>query len=413
MTSAGTAGHAPARACARRRARRPSCDRLERRGPAALAAPLDSGSDAEVLIDGRRVLLLSSNNYLGLADASGAASRRPREAIAPLGLRHRRLAPDRRTHSTCTPSSKRSSPRFKGTEAALLFPSGYQANVGAITALVGRGDHVFSDALNHASIIDGCRLSRATVHVYPHRDVRRARSAAGRRPAGGPPAHRHRLGLLHGRRPGAARRRWPRWREHYHAALMVDEAHATGVLGAARRRARRRRAALADAVTVHMGTLGKALGGVGAYVAGSRALVDLLVNRARSFVYTTALPPAAVAAAGAALERGRRRARAPRARSRAQRRPAARRPRRARASTSGGDTHIVPVLRRRQPPRDGASPPRSSTRGVLAQAIRPPTVPRRHGAAARHADGDPHRRADRPRARRLRRRGARAGARRA
>ena len=195
-------------------------------------------------------------------------------------------------------------------------------------------------------------------------------------------------------------RRWSRWREHYHSWLMVDEAHATGVLGA-------RGAGLAEAdgltaaVAVHMGTLGKALGGAGAYVAGSRALIDLLVNRARSFVYTTGLAPAAVAAAGAALdvvaaEPERRAALA------AQRRAAARRARARSASRVGGDTHIVPVLVGDNAPRARASPPRSSQRGVLAHAIRPPTVPAGHGAAARHADGDAHRRADRPRARRLR-----------
>src|SRR5207253_325576 len=188
---------------------------------------------------------------------------------------------------------------LKGTEAALLFPSGYQANVGAITALVGRGDHVYSDALNHASIVDGCRLSRASVHVYPHRDVQSLEAALAATPGGG-----RRLIVsdsvfsMDGDR--APLQALAALAEEYHSWLMVDEAHATGVLGPGG-------AGLAAAdgvgarVTVHMGTLGKALGAAGAYVAGARALVELLVNRARAFIYTTGLAPAAVAAAGAAL----------------------------------------------------------------------------------------------------------------
>src|SRR6185295_10903220 len=125
---------------------------------------------------------------------------------------------------------------FKRTEACLLFTSGYHANLGVITALVGPGDAVFSDALNHASLIDGCRLSRAAVHVYPHRDV----------------------GVLEARlRTAPAGRR-----------LMVDEAHATGVLGP-RGGGLVQALGLEPRVTVQMGTLGKALGGFGAYVAGS------------------------------------------------------------------------------------------------------------------------------------------------
>src|SRR5262249_29547520 len=172
---------------------------------------------------------------------------------------------------------------WKGTEAALLFPSGYQANVGTITALVGRGDHVFSDALHHAGIIDGCRLSRASVHVYPHGDVRALEAALAASGRGG-----RRLIVtdsvfsMDGDR--APLEALAALAEQYQSWLMLDEAHAAGIFGA-------RGAGLADAcgltarVTVHMGTLGKALGAAGAYVAGSRMLVDLLVNRARSFIY--------------------------------------------------------------------------------------------------------------------------------
>src|SRR6185369_8448881 len=148
--------------------------------------------------------------------------------------------------------------RWKGTESALLFPSGYQANVGTIAALVGRGDHVFSDALNHASIIDGCRLSRATVHVYPHRDVRALEELLATAPGGS-----RRLIVTDSvfsmdgdRAPLTA---LATLAEQYHSWLMIDEAHAAGVLGA-------RGSGLAEVenvsarVAVHMGTLGKALG---------------------------------------------------------------------------------------------------------------------------------------------------------
>src|SRR5262249_7435447 len=153
---------------------------------------------------------------------------------------------------------------------------------------------------NHASIVDGCRLSRATVHVYPHGDVTALEAALAATPRGG-----RRLVVTDSvfsmdgdRAPLPA---LVALADAYHSALMVDEDHAAGVLGP-------RGAGLADAdglsdrIPIQMGTLGKALGGAGAYVAGSRALVDVLVNRARTFVYTTALAPAAVAAAGAAVD---------------------------------------------------------------------------------------------------------------
>ena len=343
-------------------------DRLEAAGLRRSLRRLDSGSAAEVAIDGRSVLLLSSNNYLGLADhpavveAACDAVRRwgCGSGASRLICGHLALHADVEAQLAA----------FKGTEAALLFPSGYQANVGTITALVGVGDHVFSDALNHASIIDGCRLSRASVHVYPHRDVRALEELLASAPRGG-----RRLIVTDSvfsmdgdRAPLHALVALARL---YHSTLMLDEAHAAGVLGP-------RGAGLADAedladeVAVHMGTLGKALGGAGAYIAGSRALVDVVLNRARSFVYTTGLAPAAAAAAGAAL----RLVVAEPDRRQALLRNAARL-RRGLADIGlrvDGDTHIIPVLL-----GDNGLAMRFAAalldRGVLAQAIRPPTVP--------------------------------------
>src|SRR5438046_1846204 len=142
---------------------------LEAAGLRRRLRPLASASDAEVVLDGRRVLLLSSNNYLGLAThpAVKAAACAAIERWGCGAGASRLISGHLELHAEVEAKLA----ALKGTEAALLFPSGYQANVGAITALVGRGDHVYSDALNHASIVDGCRLSRASVHVYPHRNV--------------------------------------------------------------------------------------------------------------------------------------------------------------------------------------------------------------------------------------------------
>jgi len=266
---------------------------LERAGIHRRLRALASGMDTEVVLGGRRVLLLCSNNYLGLATHPAVRA----AACAAIerwgcGAGSSRLVAG---HFELHAELERKLAGWKATEAALLFPSGYQANLGAITTLVGRGDHVFSDALNHASIIDGCRLSRATVHVYPHRDVRTLEELLATTPRGS-----RRLIVTDSvfsmdgdRAPLTA---LAALAEQYHSWLMIDEAHAAGVLGA-------RGSGLAEAegvgarVAVHMGTLGKALGGAGAYVAGSRALIELLVNRARSFVYTTGLAPPVVAAA--------------------------------------------------------------------------------------------------------------------
>src|SRR5213080_2655255 len=340
---------------------------LEDAGLRRRLRPLASASDAEVVLDGRRVLLLSSNNYLGLAThpAVKAAACAAIERWGCGAGASRLISGHLELHAEVEAKLA----ALRGTEAALLFPSGYQANVGAITALVGRGDHVYSDALNHASIVDGCRLSRASVHVYPHRDVQTLEAELAATARGG-----RRLIVtdsvfsMDGDR--APLEALAALAEHYHSWLMVDEAHATGVLGPGG-------AGLAEAeglgarVTVHMGTLGKALS-AGAYVAGARALVDLLVNRARTFIYTTGLAPAVVAAAGAALEvvatEPERRA------ALVQNAATLRDGLRALGLDARGDTHIVPLMvgdnRAALAFADALL-----ARDVHALAIRPPTVP--------------------------------------
>lgn len=272
---------------------------LERRRAAGLLRrlrPIDGPQDPWVTIEGRRVLLLCSNNYLGLATHPAlreAAARAARDWGVGAGA-SRLISGSLRLHEALEEQLA----ALKGTAAALLFGSGYQANVGAITALVGSDDAVFSDELNHASIIDGCRLSRARVLVYPHNDVEALAALLTRHSA------RRRLVVTESvfsmdgdSAPLAA---ICDVADRYGAFVMVDEAHATGVLGPTGG-GLVEAAGLRGRVALQVGTLGKALGTYGAFVAGSRAVVDLLVNAARSFVYTTALPPPAVAAAAAAV----------------------------------------------------------------------------------------------------------------
>jgi 8-amino-7-oxononanoate synthase len=185
---------------------------------------------------------------------------------------------------------------FERTESALLFNSGYAANVGAISALCGAGDVVFSDALNHASIIDGCRLSRARTVVYPHRDVEALERLVSEHPG------RRRLVVTDAvfSMDGdlAPLRALAGLCEQRGLGLMVDEAHATGVLGP-------RGAGLSEMLGVTpdvvMGTLSKAIGAMGAYVAGASVIREVLLNQARSLVFSTSLPASMCAAARAGL----------------------------------------------------------------------------------------------------------------
>jgi len=248
-----------------------------------------------VTVDGRPGLNFSSNNYLGLA-GHPALVQAMTDTAASCGAGS---TASRLISGTSEVYRELESfiAAWKATEAALVFGSGYQANVGILTALTDDRDLIVSDELNHASIVDGCRLSRARVIIYPHLDLNRAEEAL--KSTG----FRRKLLVTESifsmdgdRAPlkelDALCRRWG-------AFLMVDEAHATGVIGP-----RGRGLASEEAVVpeIQMGTLGKAVGVCGAYVAGRRALIQVLVNKARPLIYSTAAAPAIQGAVLASLK---------------------------------------------------------------------------------------------------------------
>ncbi len=273
-------------------------EQLERNSLLRRMTAMEPVSGTHARIQGRDVILFCSNDYLGLSSHPAL-----REAAARAMERYGFGPGASRLISGTSPLHIELEERiaaFKGTEAALVFNSGYAANTGAIPAIASDGDAIFSDSLNHASIIDGCRLSRARVHVYRHRDLD------------------YLEGLLkeamHARRrlivtdsvfsmdgdiaplPGLAA-----LAEKYDAILMVDDAHATGVLGR-NGRGSVEHFGIEGKVHVQMGTLGKAFGSFGAYIAGDKGLIRYLLNSSRSFVFSTALPPAVCAASIAAME---------------------------------------------------------------------------------------------------------------
>ena len=269
---------------------------IEASGLGRRCRTLDAPTGPTAVVDGKRLVVFSSNDYLDLA-------RDPRVTAAAADAARRWGAGSggaRLTTGTQPPhvTLEAHLARFKGTEAALTYATGYMANVGIISALVGKGDAVFSDELNHASIIDGCRLSGATTVVYRHNDM-----VDLDRKLGGARAYRRRLVVsdavfsMDGDILDL-----PRFLEtcrRHDAFSMIDEAHATGVLGATGR-------GLCEHFgcghpDVLMGTLSKALGSEGGYVCGSRLLIDWLRNRSRAFIFSTAPGASAMAAADAAL----------------------------------------------------------------------------------------------------------------
>jgi glycine C-acetyltransferase/8-amino-7-oxononanoate synthase len=260
--------------------------------------------------------------------------------------------------------------QFKGAEAALLFGSGYLANTGTIATLARRGEVVFSDELNHASIIDGCRLAGAETFVYRHRDTEHLEW--GLRQASGRGALIATDGVFSMDGDIAPLPELVDLAQRHRCRLLVDEAHATGCIGPGGRGSVAA-AGLTGEVDVIVGTLGKALGGYGAYACGSAELVDFLINSARPFIFSTAPPPPAVAAAQTALDLL---AGQPRLVERLGTNAAALRERlRAEGlEPIGSDTQIVPLVIGEA--NDAmALCERLLAEGVFAQAIRPPTVP--------------------------------------
>jgi 8-amino-7-oxononanoate synthase len=250
-----------------------------------------------VRLDDREVLLLCSNNYLGLADHP-----RVREAAAEAALRwgagagaSRLISGNMEPHRYLEVELA----EFEGFDEALLFGSGYLANTGAIAALAGPGEVVLSDELNHASIIDGCRLSRAETRVYRHRDLEHL--AEQLRQPGARPTLVVTDGLFSMDGDLAPLREIHHLCRRHGARLLVDEAHATGAFGPGGRGAVREAGLAGEKDVVVVGTLGKALGAYGAYVCADAPTVDYLLNTARPFIFSTAPPPSAVAAAAEAL----------------------------------------------------------------------------------------------------------------
>ena len=321
-----------------------------------------------VLLDGVPVLLLCSNNYLGLADHQAV-----REAAADAAMRWGVGAGASRLISGTMKPHRRLEEHlaaFKGHETALLFGSGYLANSGTIAALARNGEVVFSDQLNHASIIDGCRLARAETFAYRHCDLEHLewglRKAAGRGSlivTDGVFSMDGDIAPIAGLVELARR---------YDCRLMVDEAHATGAIGPGGRGSVAA-AGLSSEVDVVVGTLGKALGSYGAYVCGSRVLIDYLINVARPFIFSTAPAPPVVAAAAAALElleENPRRVERLQSNARAMRE----------AMLAEGlevgesETQILPVVVG-DPELTVRLCEMALERGIFAQGIRPPTVP--------------------------------------
>jgi 8-amino-7-oxononanoate synthase len=320
-----------------------------------------------VLLDGRPVLLLCSNNYLGLADHPSV-----REAAAEAAMRYGAGAGASRLISGNMTIHRRLEERlreFHGAEACLLLGSGYLANVGVISTLAGEGDVIFSDALNHASIIDGCRLAKAETFVYDHADLEQLEW--GLREAAGRGALIVTDGLFSMDGDVAAIEEIVDLAARYDARVMVDEAHAIGAVGPGGRGAAAA-AGLEDEVDVIVGTLGKALGSYGAYVCCDKQMAKYLVNRARTLIFSTALPPPAAAGAGAALELLREQ---PRRVDKLQRNADALRDElELQGLASSSRSQIVPILIGDAEAAVQASD-RALEQGIFAQAIRPPTVP--------------------------------------
>jgi len=341
---------------------------LERKGSYRRIRWVEEAPSPWVRINGDRVLLLCSNNYLGLINDPrlkeaavraieewGCGSGGSRSICGSLSL-HRML--------------EERLARFHGSESALLFNSGYSANLSIIPSLMGDGEVIYSDELNHASIVDGCRLSRAAVEIYPHRDMRELESLLKGNQRKGKMIVTDGIFSMDG--DIAPLTEIVELARKYSALTMVDDAHAIGVLGS-KGSGSPEHFQLLHEIDVHVGTFGKALGCFGAYAAGRRSLIEFLINKGRVFLYTTALPPSvsATVLAGLDILEGE-----PERRERLWKNVDYLRKGLdwVGFDTMNSQAHIIPVLTR----EEGLTMEmdrRLLEKGVFVQGIRPPTVP--------------------------------------
>jgi glycine C-acetyltransferase len=259
---------------------------------------LDGRQEATSSFDGRRVVNLSSNNYLGLTTHPRLIERAVK-AAEELGVGSgsvRTIAGTMAIHMEL----ERRLAAFKKTEAVVVFQSGFAANAGTVAAILTKDDVIVSDELNHASIIDGCRLSKAAIKIFPHKDA-----AAARRILQDLPASQRKLLITDGvfSMDGdlGSLPELCALAEEFGCIMMVDDAHASGVFGK-QGRGTIDHFGMHGRVDIQVGTLSKAMGALGGYVAGSRTLIEFLYHRARPFLFSTSHPPAVAASCLAALD---------------------------------------------------------------------------------------------------------------
>ncbi len=345
-------------------------------------------SHTRALMDGREVVLFCANDYLGLADHPEVISRAA-EAAQSSGF-GAGSAPLISGHTQYHEKLREELAGFKSAESSLLFGSGYSANTGIIPALAGKDDVIFSDRLNHASIIDGCRLSGAKINIYGHNDHVQLKKLLSEKSRG-----ENRLivteavfsmdgdiaplpEIIHAANT-------------YGARLYIDEAHSTGVLGETGRGIFEHFKISPEHDVIQMGTLGKALGSYGAFAAGNTEYMELLINTVRTFIFSTALPPSVCAAALAALEILRHE---PERLARLHENARMLRDglKKIGCTITGGGTPIIPVIVGAAEEAVRLSDALSAS-GFYAPAIRPPSVPEgecriRFTVSAAHAPSD-------------------------
>jgi 8-amino-7-oxononanoate synthase len=279
-------------------------DILQQQGLRRRLLTRNGAQSVNMAIEGRRVINFGSNDYLALA-SDPRLTEAIKNALTEYGWGSG-ASPLITGHVELHRQLEHRLAEFEGTEAALVFTSGFAANTGTVAALATVGDIVFTDRKNHASLLDGCRLSRADVRTYPHGDWQMLDSLLSKTTSShAPHGARRRLivtdGIFSMDGDLAPLKELVELAERHHAMLLVDEAHATGVFGR-QGRGVAEHLALEDRVHIRVGTLSKALGCIGGFVAGSRSLIEWLINRARPYVFSTAAPAATAAAALAALD---------------------------------------------------------------------------------------------------------------